>query len=156
LELVNFEPDIKHLLLLTGSPHAGQKAKTFCPAFFFEIRNKRKIRNITKFYHQLFSFILYFSYGSYSQKKLVLANVRCATDCQAVTSAQADNWIAKTHWQNQSALRFGRFGFANACSAPLFSSCFARRKHNRPAVGCPPYVDDAYSDPILAFALSGR
>ncbi|MDR1923117.1 MAG: hypothetical protein LBQ66_01990 [Planctomycetaceae bacterium] len=33
----------------------------------------------------------------------------------------------------------GRFGFANTCSAPLFSSCFARRKRNRPAVGYPPY-----------------
>jgi hypothetical protein len=37
-------------------------------------------------------------------------NIRWVTDCQAVTSAQADNWIAKTHWQNQNALRFGRFG----------------------------------------------
>jgi hypothetical protein len=31
------------------------------------------------------------------------------------------------------------FGFADAFSAPLFSSCFARRKRNRPAVGYPPY-----------------
>ncbi|MDR1922839.1 MAG: hypothetical protein LBQ66_00575 [Planctomycetaceae bacterium] len=30
---------------------------------------------------------------------------------------------------------------------PLFSSCFARRKRNRPAVGCPPYV----CQPVLAF-----
>jgi hypothetical protein len=32
---------------------------------------------------------------------------------EAVASAQADNWIAKTHRQNQHALRFGRFGFVN-------------------------------------------
>jgi hypothetical protein len=30
--------------------------------------------------------------------------------------------------------------FASACSAPLFSACSARRKRNRLAVGCPPYV----------------
>jgi hypothetical protein len=30
----------------------------------------------------------------------------------------ADNGIAKTHRQNQNTLRFGRFGFINACSAP--------------------------------------
>ncbi|MDR1925232.1 MAG: hypothetical protein LBQ66_12755 [Planctomycetaceae bacterium] len=30
----------------------------------------------------------------------------------------ADNWIANTHRQNQHTLRFGRFGFTDACSAP--------------------------------------
>ncbi|MDR1925178.1 MAG: hypothetical protein LBQ66_12475, partial [Planctomycetaceae bacterium] len=30
----------------------------------------------------------------------------------------ADSGIAKTHRQNQSALRFGRFGFVDACTAP--------------------------------------
>ncbi|MDR1923116.1 MAG: hypothetical protein LBQ66_01985 [Planctomycetaceae bacterium] len=30
------------------------------------------------------------------------------------------------------------------------------RRRNRLAVGYPPYVGDACSDPILAFALSGR
>ncbi|MDR1924438.1 MAG: hypothetical protein LBQ66_08685 [Planctomycetaceae bacterium] len=54
--------------------------------------------------------------------------VRWVTDRQAVTSAQADNWIANTHWQNQNALRFGCFGFTDAFSAPLFSACSARRK----------------------------
>jgi hypothetical protein len=42
------------------------------------------------------------------------------------------------------------FGFTDACSAPLFSSCFARRKHNRPAVGCLPYVAGAF------YAACGR
>jgi hypothetical protein len=49
----------------------------------------------------------------------VLANVRWVTDRHAVTSAQADNWIANTHWQNQNALRFGRVSFADAFSAPV-------------------------------------
>ncbi|MDR1925300.1 MAG: hypothetical protein LBQ66_13100 [Planctomycetaceae bacterium] len=31
---------------------------------------------------------------------------------------------------------------------PLISSCFARRKHNRPAVGCLPYVADTFSAPL--------
>jgi hypothetical protein len=84
------------------------------------------------------------------------SNVRWVTDCQAVTSAQADNWIAKTHRQNQNALRFERFGFANACSAPLFSACSARRKHNRPAVGCPPYVClITFSAPAVGYADVG-
>ncbi|MDR1925993.1 MAG: hypothetical protein LBQ66_16615 [Planctomycetaceae bacterium] len=60
----------------------------------------------------------------------------------------ADSGGIKTHRQNQSVLRFGRFGFADAFSAPLFSSCFARRKHNRLAVGCPPYDHQ----PVLAFS----
>ncbi|MDR1923445.1 MAG: hypothetical protein LBQ66_03630 [Planctomycetaceae bacterium] len=30
----------------------------------------------------------------------------------------ADSWIAKTHRQNQHALRLGCFGFIDACSAP--------------------------------------
>ncbi|MDR1924295.1 MAG: hypothetical protein LBQ66_07970 [Planctomycetaceae bacterium] len=46
----------------------------------------------------------------------------------------------KTHRQNQNAIRFGCFGFTDACSAPLFSACSACRKRNRPAVGYPPYV----------------
>ncbi|MDR1923436.1 MAG: hypothetical protein LBQ66_03585 [Planctomycetaceae bacterium] len=51
---------------------------------------------------------------------------------------------------HQSALRFGRFGFADACSAPLFSACSARRKRNRPAVGYPPYDPVGYPpyDPV--------
>jgi hypothetical protein len=89
----------------------------------------------------------------------MLANVRWATDCQAVASAQADNWIAKTHRQNQNALRFGQFGISTRFPPPLFSACSARRKRNRPAVGyppyvcrpavgCPPYVTDAFRAPL--------
>ncbi|MDR1925272.1 MAG: hypothetical protein LBQ66_12960, partial [Planctomycetaceae bacterium] len=32
------------------------------------------------------------------------------------------------------------FGISTRVPPPLFSACSARRKHNRPAVGCPPYV----------------
>ncbi|MDR1923706.1 MAG: hypothetical protein LBQ66_04960 [Planctomycetaceae bacterium] len=31
---------------------------------------------------------------------------------------------------------------------PLFSACSARRKRNRLAVGCPPYVAGAFHDPL--------
>jgi hypothetical protein len=62
----------------------------------------------------------------------VLANVRWVTDRRAVTSAQADNWIANTHRQNQHALRFGRFGEPTCFGDPLFSACSARRKRYSP------------------------
>ncbi|MDR1923826.1 MAG: hypothetical protein LBQ66_05590 [Planctomycetaceae bacterium] len=81
-----------------------------------------------------------------------LVIVRWVTDRRAFlvnnvgTSRQLDRQNASVY---QSALRFERFGFANACSAPLFSACSARRKRNRPAVGYPPYVADAFSYPIV-------
>jgi hypothetical protein len=52
----------------------------------------------------------------------------------------ADNWIAKTHRQPPKKPTFGAIWYINAFSAPLFSSCFARRKPDRLAVGLPPYV----------------
>ncbi|MDR1924360.1 MAG: hypothetical protein LBQ66_08295 [Planctomycetaceae bacterium] len=47
-------------------------------------------------------------------------------------------------------------GFANACSAPLFSACSARRKRNRPAVGYPPYVGGACGDPVVGLRRRNR
>jgi hypothetical protein len=38
--------------------------------------------------------------------------------------------------------------YINTFSAPLFSSCFARRKHNRPAVGWLPYDHQCFSRPF--------
>ncbi|MDR1924535.1 MAG: hypothetical protein LBQ66_09170 [Planctomycetaceae bacterium] len=52
----------------------------------------------------------------------------------------ADNGIAKTHQQNQNTPTFWASRYINTFSATLFSSCFARRKPDRLAVGLLPYV----------------
>ncbi|MDR1925919.1 MAG: hypothetical protein LBQ66_16245 [Planctomycetaceae bacterium] len=74
-----------------------------------------------------------------------MANVREATDRRAVTSPV-------NHYRSPTTGSPKRIGKTNSpyvlgvlvlpirVPPPLFSSCFARRKRNRPAVGCPPYV----------------
>ncbi|MDR1925287.1 MAG: hypothetical protein LBQ66_13035 [Planctomycetaceae bacterium] len=46
---------------------------------------------------------------------------------------------------------------SNTCSAPLFSSCSARRKRNRPAVSYPPYdLQDVFRPTVFGLLRSPK